>query len=288
VAEPVPDGDVEHATSGGERPSGHGDLLRAGDERPRGHGERLIGDDEDWIAVAVALARDEARRYLGTLWRVCTAPGRFGAAWAHGRADALHPLGFLASSAALLGLVVHVCGAVLGADGDSLLVEIANGLWPYLLFAAFGVIAHPLLRRKRLRSSVAMALYAGAGPATVCAIAFMLLTTAAKRALHVAADAPLVPRHPTRVVQLASAAVMLGVPLASFWYGLVASLARLHGRSRLRAALAVAAAQLVVALLAGASLAHGVRAGGVFLPSLALWLRRDAHGVPVPYLTWWY
>ena len=102
-----------------------------------------------------------------------------------GYTTALNPLAFLATSAALLGVVLQACDALIGgADDNSLVMNILHWLEPYALFALFGLFAHLSLRRKRARSSVAMALYAGAGPATMCGPVSILLVTALRLEMH--------------------------------------------------------------------------------------------------------
>lgn len=253
-------------------------VVHGYDERP------TVGDEHDWVAAAFELARDEARRYLRTLARFCVAPHRFGREWAAGSADALNPFGFLATSAALLGLVMHVWISLLGQEDETLGGELYENLRPYVLFALFGLLAHPLLRQKRLRSSMAMALYAGAGPATLSGLALLIVTFVIRCALHQESNHSVVLPH-LSWTRWALLQTMMLVPLAWFWTSLIAALAGLHGLPRRRSALAVAAAQLVLAVAAGELMRHGLGGtGGAFIPSVLVTFSPLADGLPLPHL----
>jgi hypothetical protein len=79
-------------------------------------------DGPDWAREAVALALDEARRFLATAFGFMRRPGRFCADWLAGRQHALNPLGFVATALGISGLI----GALLrNPDGD--------GIWLHLM-----------------------------------------------------------------------------------------------------------------------------------------------------------
>ena len=240
------------------------------------------GDDHDWMRAATRAALAEVAAWAMTLRAVCRSPARFGRAWAMGEATALNPLAFLATSAALLGIVLQACDALTGGtDDNSLLTNILHWLEPYALFALFGLFAHLSLRRKRARSSVAMALYAGAGPATMCGLASILLVTVLRLAVHqptgnlFAAVAPWV-----RVLLLA----LVWSILIWFWLSLTLALAGLHGVPYWRSALSVLAAQVMLAILVELLVSlRIVNAANPFLPVMLIGVHRNAAGYWRPF-----
>jgi hypothetical protein len=246
-----------------------------------GEGRRFnSGDDHDWIRAAAVASLNELAAWAGTLRAVCRRPSRIGRQWGSGEAATLNPLAFLATSAALLGLVVQGCYALVGDSGSqSVLADVLHWLQPYALFALFGLLAHLPLRRKRARSSVAMALYAGAGPATVCGFIGVLVATAVRLLAH----------DPTgNLIEGPSAVspslqqllnVLTWAVLVWFWLSLTAALAGLHGVRYWRSALAVLSAQVALSLALGLVLRHRLAdAGSPFLPTLLLGFTRQGSG----------
>jgi hypothetical protein len=238
---------------------------------------RRSGDDHDWPSAALRSALDELAAWVATMRAVSRAPWRFGCSWASGDATALNPLAFLATSAAFIGIELQAAGALTGdADDSSLITNILHWLEPYALFALFGLFAHPFLRRKRVRSSVAMALYAGAGPATLCALVAIILVTALRLALHqptgnLFAAVPAWGRLPLLALTWSV--------LIWFWISLTMALAGLHGVPHWRSALAVLGAQVLLAIGLQILLSRGVtNPANPFLPVVLLGLHRNGAG----------
>jgi hypothetical protein len=111
----------------------------------------------------------EVRHFLRTAAAFTAHPGRFADEWLGGK-KYLNPLGFLANSFAVTGVVdtlmQHV--GVRESSSDTLLEQFLAWLLPFVYFLAIGIIEHGVLRafgsRRSLSASCAMALYAGGGP----------------------------------------------------------------------------------------------------------------------------
>jgi hypothetical protein len=134
------------------------------------------GTEPDWVSDAARLAWAEARHFVRTVAAFIRGPRRFAAAWAEGRGGAMHPLGYLLNALAVL-LPYQVCWSHLSGDSSP-----AAPVWLELVRPAvyvagnvvFAVVSHVLLllggSRRRLTSTVAMALYASGGPMTLASL----------------------------------------------------------------------------------------------------------------------
>ena len=135
--------------------------------------------EPEWIRAAMRVTWDELRSYLRTLREVALRPRRFGAAWVSGSAPALNPLGFLATTLVVVAPAVawFQHPFLKGGDPDSLVFQGFEAAEPFLSLVLMGLVAHPILRlaesKRRLRSTLAMALYAGAIP-NLCLIPLSL------------------------------------------------------------------------------------------------------------------
>src|SRR4051812_5122670 len=136
----------------------------------------VAGDSPNWIREAAANAAGELRLFFQTARDFTAHPIRFAVAFTEGRQRAMNPLAFLATSAALLGglrlLLRSLAG---GADENlSLVTQALDALAPYLHYAVLGSLAHAVFRltgaRRPLRDSLAMALFAGGGPAALAEV----------------------------------------------------------------------------------------------------------------------
>jgi hypothetical protein len=243
--------------------------------------EAQLGDSHDWIGAAIALALWEARRYFATMSAFCRGPQRFGARWAADDADALNPLGFVATSAAMIGVLAQVLRPLLDDSGsDSIWLALADWVRPYVLFGLFGLGGHVVLHRKRARSSIALGLYAGAGPTTIAAVLAMMVAGMLRSTLRVPAGASLMTASLAAWVRIVAWSVSL-LPLVSFWGSFAPALAGLHHVSRRRAVVAVAMTQLALALIAGALPMRSLSGqGGYLLPTVIVSLTRDGRFHP--------
>ena len=130
-------------------------------------------DTPDWVREAVLRTWDEARLFAQTALRFTTRPGRFAREWATGAQTALNPLAMLATAAGMVGSANNLLSRVSGtaSGGDSLVGDVLAAGAPFLHYTLLGLGCHAVLRlfgsQRRVRDSVAMALFAGAGPAAL-------------------------------------------------------------------------------------------------------------------------
>lgn len=230
--------------------------------------EAADGDGPPWIGDAIALARDEARRFVATALGFMRRPGRFSADWAAGRQGALNPLGFAATA---LGLSGAARALVPNGGGDTLVGSIALALLPYAYYAVIGVACHPLLRlfgsRRRLGASVAVALFAGGAPGLV-----VTLSTYAAIGLRDALFGR--PEHALLRGIPVWAAAALGLliygPFLHYLVVLVRALAGLHAVGRARAVAAVVVSLAAVGVALGAM--HSAVSFSVGVPHFVIWM----------------
>ena len=144
-----------------------------------------------WLADAVRKTKDELRRFVETAWACTRHPAQFASEWASGTRQTLNPVGFLATSAAILGPWRNLFlrwSALLPADA-SLLGQLYESIQPFILYAALGFLCHPVLRlagsRRRLSSTVAIALYVGGGPAAAAELVQWPMILLLKRTLGI-------------------------------------------------------------------------------------------------------
>jgi len=146
------------------------------------HGAGAI--ETRWLADSVRLAVREARSFAAAVAAVTFRPARFASGWVTGERPAMNPLGYFATSVAIVAVCQKLAFAVVGAgEGAGLLVEAANAIGPYLYYVALGMLCHAMLRargsRRTARGSLAMALYAGGGPFALATIANLVAFTIA-------------------------------------------------------------------------------------------------------------
>ncbi len=128
-----------------------------------------------WLGESVRLTLREARSFARGFAGITFRPARFASAWVRGEASAMNPLGYFATSAA----IVAVCNKIASALGsrprtDGLAVDLLDAIGPYLHYVALGLLCHLLLRargsRRTIRGSVALALFVGGGPLALVTI----------------------------------------------------------------------------------------------------------------------
>jgi hypothetical protein len=130
-------------------------------------------DSSDWVREAAFRTWDEARLFALTALRFTTRPGRFARDWSTGALPALNPLAMLATAAGLVGGANNLLGRTIGlpSGSDSLVADVLVAAAPFLHYALLGLGCHVVLRlfgsQRHARDSVAMALFAGAGPAAL-------------------------------------------------------------------------------------------------------------------------
>jgi hypothetical protein len=170
-----------------------------------------------WLHDGLEGARHELAAYATTTWQLLRRPYPFIDEWWRGQRTAINPLAMLATSATITGAAHQIAGAVLGVDHpETMLGAVLSALGPYLHYVMLGVLCHLALRRfqtrdARLADSVAVALFAGAGPAALAEAVGWLVLCALR---------------PWVSPQLIGA--MLGVAFSVYCLTLATSLAGLH------------------------------------------------------------
>jgi hypothetical protein len=136
-----------------------------------------------WLADSVRLTAREARSFARTVAAITIRPARFARGWVTGELSVMNPLGYFATSVAIVAVCQKLAFAAVGVgEGAGLLVEVVNVIGPYLYYVALGMLCHVMLRargsRRTARASLAIALYAGGGPFALATIvnlvAFMI------------------------------------------------------------------------------------------------------------------
>ena len=137
-----------------------------------------------WLVDSVRLTAREARSFAGAVAAVTIRPARFASGWVTGELSVMNPLGYFATSVAIVAVCQKLAFAVVGAgEGAGLLVEVVNAIGPYLYYVALGMLCHAMLRargsRRTARGSLAITLYAGGGPFALATIANLVAFTIA-------------------------------------------------------------------------------------------------------------
>jgi hypothetical protein len=185
--------------------------------------------EQSWAREAFDSALGEARLFLSTAWGFARHPGTFSAEWAAGERRAMNPLGFFASSLAIIGALGQLdrIWPAPGDDKPSFVGDALEAFGPYLHAVVLALLVHALLRargsRRPVLDSVAAALYAG-GIAQVAA-SFLLALLQAGFRRHISQVAGLPGTTPLIAVAIAG-------PAAFFAVTIVLALAALHGMPR--------------------------------------------------------
>ena len=213
------------------------------------------GESPSWIRDAVANGLGELRLFFATAKAFTFHPVRFAGAFIEGRQRAMNPLAFLATSAGLLGgLRLLLRAATASPDANlSLPGQLFEAVAPYLHYAALGCIAHLVFRAtgsgRPLRDSLAMALFAGGGPAAFADL-FTLLTGAAFDLAHPALAGQ--PQVAPQGLWLFALIAMPTITFSVFSASLASSLASAHGaRQWWRSAIAILGSYTATGLLFG-------------------------------------
>jgi hypothetical protein len=125
-----------------------------------------------WLADGLGAMRDELRAYVATAWAFARRPHLIAPRWWRGEVEVMNPLAMLATGAALVAAAQQLASAVLGLpEPDGLIAVVMSVLGPYVYYVAIGALCHVALRggtrEVALLDTVAIALFAGAGPAAV-------------------------------------------------------------------------------------------------------------------------
>ena len=278
------------------------EWIRSKNPRPLLSGVRcplLYPPTRTGCAIVLRLAWGELRLYLRTLLLVSLSPKKFAASWVAGSGaagQAMNPLGFLATTVVIHGLAQQLVMRLMYGpdvdDGSPLWLTCVRQIGPYAYYALLGTLIHAALRlsgpTRRLRSSVAQALYVGAGPASLAT----LFTLGYFFALRLYVQAPfgeeILPKvHPALRI---GALLLLVLTFFAFVIPLTKALGAVHQRRGVRLIGSVIAALVLAGLGSGyVRLQLGFQASlGSYLPELVLWLRRTEAGTLLPFATLWF
>jgi hypothetical protein len=195
-----------------------------------------------WLRDGFGAMWHEVRSYLATTWDLTRAPARFAHAWYTGERTAMNPLAMLATGATVLAAVRQLAMTILGLPRpDSLISAVASALGPYAHYVLIGLICHVAIvvgardRTTRLTDTIALSLYAGAGPAAIAEALGWLLLCALQPLGH----------------EVALRSVMLGLAFSVFCFTLSTALGGLHRAHAARIAFAFALAFPLTGLVFG-------------------------------------
>jgi hypothetical protein len=185
-----------------------------------------------WLHDGFAAMWHEVRSYLETTWALVRHPVQFADQWFSGTR----------TGATLVTAARQLGAAVLGLPHpDSLIAAVASALGPYAHYVLLGLLFHAFMvpfskdRVTRVSDTVALALYAGAGPVAVAESIGWLLLCALSPFGH----------------QDAETAIMLGLAFTLFCFVLGTALGSLHRPSPWRIGLAFTLAFPVTGLVFG-------------------------------------
>lgn len=196
----------------------------------------------NWAREALESALEEARSFVRTAVAFASRPGRFMEAWEAGTTSAMNPLGFFATSLAIVG----ACGQLdrlwpaPGESKPSFIGDALESAGPYLHAAVLALLVHAVLRsrgsRRPLLDSVAAALYA-------CGIA-QVAATVLLACIQVGFRRPIAEVAQSKAGIGLVAVAILGAA-AFFAVALVVALSGLHRMQRRFPALALALAWIL-------------------------------------------
>ncbi|MFT3694247.1 MAG: hypothetical protein QM831_13965 [Kofleriaceae bacterium] len=171
-------------------------------------------ENRSWLRSGWDAAKYEVLAYLQTSWAMLREPRDFALEWFEDNRTALNPLAMLATGATIVTAARTFGWTILGIPHpDSLLSTIASALGPYAHYILIGLISHVFVRgRGNVLDSIAVALFAGAGPAALAeSVAWLILC----------ALAPFSEQGLFR-------AIALGLAFTVFCYSLSGALAGVH------------------------------------------------------------
>jgi hypothetical protein len=225
----------------------------------------------------------EATLFLQTTVGFTVAPRRFTLCWAEGSQPAMNPLVVMGTSAALIASLDQFAAPAYGGVGSSqsLWAGWIEGLLPYSYYAALALVCHVVLRATRSNarwsSSVAVALFGGAGPMTfsqLFASALLALLGWGGRMHDAPPGSGIAFRLPHLDFFLVLAVLIAGV--VQFVVCVASALAALHDKRPLPIAAMIIVAMLLIGALPGHQHLHILHIG----------IARGSRGLPVPDLYW--
>ena len=177
-------------------------------------------DSPLWIREAIDATVGEAKQWFETFRECLLHPFRFTNDWIDGRSTAMNPVGFLATSAGVLGVIRSFGLLLIGFErAETLAEQVWESITPFLNYISLGALAHivlfPLSPFKRKASSTAAITMYAAGSAGALgeAIAWLIISALSLSGIKL----------PLQVV-----GGILGIALGAFCYLLGFGLGALH------------------------------------------------------------
>lgn len=136
-----------------------------------------------WVSDSVAITRGELLQWWKTFRSFLAHPVTFVLEWSEGRGDAMNPLGFLAASAGVLGVVRSVGLTMIGFErAESLGEQVWESITPFLHYIGLGLLMHIVLFtlcnvKRRWSSTAAITMFAaGSAGALGEAVAWLIIS----------------------------------------------------------------------------------------------------------------
>lgn len=196
-----------------------------------------------WIREGIDVTVGEARHWFETFRECLLHPFRFTIDWVEGRSAAMNPLGFLATSAGVLGVIRSFGLLLLGFErSESLAEQVWESITPFLNYISLGLLAHIALfslssLKRKASSTAAITMYvAGSAGALGEAIAWLIISALTLSGIK---------------LPLAVLGGILGIALGAFCYWLGFALGALHRSQWWHMILAFALAFVVSGLFFG-------------------------------------
>jgi hypothetical protein len=147
-----------------------------------------------WIREAAHKVWAKSALFLRTAWDFTVRPGRFVTAWLEGSPAYQNPLGYFLTALGVLTAWKEVLQRVFlswlpqhaPVAPSTLSQELVSAAAPFVNYVLLGLVTHVLLIRRRtpLRGSLAMALFAGGGPATAIGLLGQIIIAAGLSTRH--------------------------------------------------------------------------------------------------------
>jgi hypothetical protein len=209
-------------------------------------------ESPDWVAEAWFQTRKEVAAFLSTTRHFFRHPFRFGRRWPFHGGDEQNPLGYAATSLAVVAVIAALMRTLArgGAEDTSVGQEFLSWILPYGYFFLLGAAQHVCLRllgsRRPLRDSLAMTVYAGAGTA----LPTMAASLVSDIVVRLASDPRAMDRLPPWIAPMM---ITLAFALAALLFAtMAASQAGVHGARLWKVVVAMAVSLVLTGFLFGA------------------------------------
>jgi hypothetical protein len=210
--------------------------------------------DPNWVREALDTPFvQRAKMMFAALWLFLRAPRTFGEAWSVGSRNVPNPVVAMTAAVSIVTLIAHEARRFFQKDDapQTLLRSLGETIGPYFLYIGLGLFAHFALRvlgsKRRLRTTVGVALLAGAGPGTIVALGIVVPAVVAVARFG---SLSAVVAHLAPWAQLIVAAYVLGIyiySMALFKFALAGA----HGLPRWKGLLAGTFAVIAMGIVCG-------------------------------------